>query len=648
MTVITTSNKITYTGNGATTVFSFAFPGVAATDLQVYYTDATGVLTLLSPTLYTVALNPVSGTNPTAVGGTVTYPLVGSPIAVGTFLTIIRELDVTQGTSLANQGTLWQPVIEAALDYLTMIDQQFGELLGRQITVAVSDPNPLPLPPVAQRALKYLAFDSLGNPIAASAQSGTAIVSAAMAPVVAAATLALGRTAFGLGNVAVESIGAGLRDNGAGVLQVNFPPTSDSTNQAVAAAFHDTHRISTGPVVYTLARANTLWPGFGFWVNNLSGTLTFTPDANDSIQGLPSGTNFTVSGGARLWVYTDGAASGNWYIDNVPATAQPPAAGMINGQIVETHAAGAATFTLKTTLGNTPTAADPVIFIFGDANAALGDLVVRQVTGALSITVPSTALVGASNGVAFKPWIVAFDNAGTVVLGIINCRNGTSIYPLAGFAIASGIAIDAAADNSSVFYTNGTITSKAYIPIAYAAYESGLAVAGTWDASPTRIRAYGAGVPLPGTTIQQQPTFTGAVNTTTTAIPFDDTIPQITEGGEFLTQAVTASSLTNLFKIEWLVQLSHTGTVQAAACLFNTDKDAANALAVVWQNIAGAANPISLSGLWMMLPPTAAATTYRIRAGADTGPTLTFNGTAGARKYGGAAASYIIVSEIMT
>lgn len=645
MTVTTTSNKIIYNGNGATTVFGFAFPGVAAADLQVYYTDTNGVITLLSPTLYSVALNPITGTNPTAVGGSVTYPLVGSPIAVGTMLTIIRELPVTQNTSLDNQGTLWQPVIEAALDYLTMVEQQFIELLNRQITVAVSDPNPLALPPVAQRANKYFAFDGSGNPIAASAQAGTAIVSSAMVPVVSAATLALARTAMGLGNVAVENIGAGLQDDGAGSLRVNFGLTADAVNQAVGAAFHDTHRVATGPITYTLARANTLWNGFGFWVNALSGLITFTPNASDSIQGQASGSSYAIPRGARAWVYTDAAASGNWYIDIYQENAGPAQVGMLNGQIVESHLGGAATFAIKTALGNDPTAADPVYFIFRDSNAALGDFVIRQVTGALAVTIPSTALVGFSNAVAGRLWITAFDNAGTVVLAVINCRNGTNIFPLAGWGIASAVAIDATADNASIFYGSVVVATQPYITLGYASYETGLATAGSWVVAPTRIQLLGAGVPLPGAVIQPLRTTSGALATGTTTVPVDDTIPQITEGDQYFSQAITPSSLCNVIEMEAQGFFASGGGGMVVMSLF---QDAiANALATVASSLVSTVTVSELRLSYAAIPGQTSPTTYRIRAGSSAAGTTTLNGSAGARLFGGAFNSFLSVTERM-
>lgn len=318
MTISSTSNKIIYSGNGATTSFPFTFPAIAAADILAYYTDALGNITTLTQgsgtTQYQVTLNAVVLPNPTAAGGTVTYNPSGTPIASGTSLTIIRTLSLIQATSLASQGNIYPAVIEQALDSLLAQTQQLNELLGRNITVAVSDPTPSALPAAAARSGKYLSFDSSGNPIVSTTVTGTA-VSAAMIPVIGAATLAAGRTAFGLGNIAVENIGAGLQDDGAGTLRANLEvTTADNTNQTVTSAFHNTQRAAIGPITYTLPRANTLWNGFGFRIeNSIAGVVTFAINVNDNLQGYTSGTSFVLGRGGAIDIWTDAAASGIWY-----------------------------------------------------------------------------------------------------------------------------------------------------------------------------------------------------------------------------------------------------------------------------------------------------------------------------------------------
>lgn len=320
MTVSTTANKIIYSGNGVTASFPFTFPAIAAADILAYYTDSSGNITTLvqgsGTTQYQVSLNAAVPPNPTAAGGTVTYNPSGTPIAAGTTLTIIRTQSLIQATSLANQGTLYPAVIEQAFDSLLAQTQQLNELLGRAISVAVSDPTPADLPAAAARANKYLSFDSNGDPTASGSSPGTTPVSSTMAAFVNAASLASARTLLGLGNIAVEAIGAGLQDDGAGTLRVNLEvTTADTTNQTVTSAFHDTQRVATGPITYALPRANTLWNGFNFKVENLQtgGDITFSVNVNDTFVNYSSGTSFIIGRGASIEIWTDAAASGTWY-----------------------------------------------------------------------------------------------------------------------------------------------------------------------------------------------------------------------------------------------------------------------------------------------------------------------------------------------
>lgn len=207
MTVSTVLNKITLIGDGVTTAFTFPFairPN-GQTDIQVFLTTAAGVITQLTyATQYTVTENAAIAPNPTPVGGTVNCTTAP---ANGVLVTILRTMALTQPTSLANQGNLYQPVLESTDDNQAMQLQQLSELLGRMISVAVSDPAPLNLPAVAQRANLAFMFDSSGNPIAAAPGGANAPVSSAMAPVVNAATIAAAVALLGLTGVAVEPTG---------------------------------------------------------------------------------------------------------------------------------------------------------------------------------------------------------------------------------------------------------------------------------------------------------------------------------------------------------------------------------------------------------------------------------------------------------
>jgi len=114
----------------------------------------------------------------------------------------------------------------------------------------------------------------------------------------------------------------------------------------------------------------------------------------------------------------------------------------------------------------------------------------------------------------------------TVLLGAINCLNGPSIFPLAGFA--SSPRWPKAALAARISYRPCTqarrVTSKPYALLGYASYETGVATVGNWVASPTRLQLYGPGVPLPVHRNSDLRELYRRRATGTTLTPFDDTI----------------------------------------------------------------------------------------------------------------------------
>lgn len=169
MTVSTTSSSVTIIGNGATTVFNFSFIMGTAGNAVVTYTDANGLQTVLSASQYTLVITPPAPGEIWGVGGTVTYPISGTPIANGTSLTIARVVPYTQTTDISNQGNFYPTVVETALDKLEMQIQQISAQASRPIQIPVVDSASIitTLPAAAARANKYVAFDSGGNVIVA-------------------------------------------------------------------------------------------------------------------------------------------------------------------------------------------------------------------------------------------------------------------------------------------------------------------------------------------------------------------------------------------------------------------------------------------------------------------------------------------------
>ena len=136
----------------------------------------------------------------------------------------------------------------------------------------------------------------------------------------------------------------------------------------------------------------------------------------------------------------------------------------------------------------------------------------------------------------------------------------------------------------------------------------------------------------------------GTVMTGTPIIPRDNTIPQITEGTQFLSLAITPISATSklLFNIiltgspstqEWVITALFQGAVASAIASTQTYPAAATGSAHCILN-------------YFMTSGTTSSTTFTVRAGMSTAGTTTVNGTSGSQYFGGTYYSSITITEI--
>lgn len=149
---------------------------------------------------------------------------------------------------------------------------------------------------------------------------------------------------------------------------------------------------------------------------------------------------------------------------------------------------------------------------------------------------------------------------------------------------------------------------------------------------------------IAGMPVQIVTTSYSAVATGTTTIPQDDTIPQITEGTEFMTRTITPKSATNILVIECMAFLSLSTTNAAVTGALFQDATA-DALAVSQVFIETATARVNLKVAHSMVAGTTSSTTFRFRAGGDAASTITFNGISGARYYGATTKSIIKITE---
>lgn len=256
MTISTETRLVTYTGNGATTEFDFAFHIPTGALVVTLYTIATGVESAaLSDSLYSVT--GLDDSN----GGTVTYPLSGSPLASTHKINIKREVPLAQGLDLTNQSAYFPAELEEQLDLIVMMIQQHAEELGRAVKTEVgstTDPSDL------IETLSTAAADAEAAVTAAEAAQ-TAAEAAETAAVAAAGSISLPASPSALDYI---------RRNAGNTAYEARTPTQVLSDIAAAAAASPSF---TGNITVTLADDGATGPAILTYHNSAS------PAASDVI-----------------------------------------------------------------------------------------------------------------------------------------------------------------------------------------------------------------------------------------------------------------------------------------------------------------------------------------------------------------------------
>ena len=158
MTVSSTTTKVSYNGDGSTTVFAYTYKVFDEDDLTVILRDNTTA----TETVQTITTNyTVSGVGNTG-GGNVTF--LTAP-ASGKTVVIRRSSAQTQTTDYTPNDPFPAEAHEDALDKLTLIVQEVQEGLDRSIKLSRTNTmnNTEFTVGAADRANKILAFDANGE-----------------------------------------------------------------------------------------------------------------------------------------------------------------------------------------------------------------------------------------------------------------------------------------------------------------------------------------------------------------------------------------------------------------------------------------------------------------------------------------------------
>ena len=125
MTVSSSTNRASYSGNGSLTTFAYGFKVFDQDDLTVILRASNGTETVQTiVTDYTVTGVGDAG------GGNVVFTTAP---ASGVTVVILREMDLEQGLDLVPNDPFPAQSLENSLDKLTFMVQQHNEELGRAI-----------------------------------------------------------------------------------------------------------------------------------------------------------------------------------------------------------------------------------------------------------------------------------------------------------------------------------------------------------------------------------------------------------------------------------------------------------------------------------------------------------------------------------
>jgi hypothetical protein len=177
-------------------------------------------------------------------------------------------------------------------------------------------------------------------------------------------------------------------------------------------------------------------------------------------------------------------------------------------------------------------------------------------------------------------------------------------------------------------------------PVAIATGSDGQVLTSAGAGQPPAFEAAAAG----GVVVQVVNFTTGTKATGTTVFILDNTIPQKTEGSEFMTLAITPTNASNKLLIEMQHTFAVTNAFENTAALFQDST--ANALASMNQ-VRTETNSMDTT-FWShyMTAGTTSETTFKLRFGGNGAGTWTFNGQSDTARLGGSISSSMTIWEI--
>lgn len=357
--------------------------------------------------------------------------------------------------------------------------------------------------------------------------------------------------------------------------------------------------------------------------------------AADTPARLPIGTN-----GFMLMPHSAAAEGMIW---------SSPGPTLFTGRVTVTpnSPANGITLAIKARSGNDPSNAEPVYVAIPDG---AGSYDIFNIVSAMSLAITSGSTLGTVSGQAHRIYFGFANDNGTLRLFVYQPIAYTSADEFTHATIVDGQTYTSTAeggaggaDLAQTLYTATAMgTPRRVRVVGY--WEGSQATAGTWVSAVTLVHVLKPGDRRSGDVVQTHWYRSGALQQTSSAIPYDDTIPQNAEGAEWANRNITPSAAPNIIQIEAALILEAASIVNMA--LFkNTDADAkavVHAREVDASSTVGATLPL----FHQEVANTTSATAWKIRFGKDTAANCSVNGDGANRRFGGAANSRMVMREI--
>ena len=252
-----------------------------------------------------------------------------------------------------------------------------------------------------------------------------------------------------------------------------------------------------------------------------------------------------------------------------------------------------------------------------DIGAATGNSV--DVTGTTTITGLGTVQAGTTRNVRFTGALTLTHNATTLIL-------------------PTGANITTAAGDCALFQSLG---SGNWVCMLYQRKDGTPLVSG-YTASASNA--------LSGSVLQSKFTQSSAVDSSTTAMPWDNTIPQNTEGEEFtqLATSITPNNSSNILEFDLWLWINHSSGAQNYIVAAIFQDSTANALFAGYQIQTTSYGQIGLRVTGKMTAGTTSSTTFKVRYGpaTATGTCYTNADSSGTALFGGVFYSTFQIKEI--